>query len=75
MSSSSASIATRTISYRTSVAKNNQFNPVWEKIRISLDCVSDILALVSMKFLVRQEEKGLGAFSSVLCFLGQFGGR
>jgi phosphatidylinositol phospholipase C, delta len=46
-----------TLSYRTSVVKNNGFNPVWEeKIRIPFTCVEDMLDLVFVRFKVKQED-------------------
>ena len=48
----------RSISARTSVVKKNGFNPVWEeKLCITFDCVGDMMDLVFVRFVVRQEDK------------------
>jgi C2 domain. len=48
----------RTISYRTSVVKNNGFNPVWqEDLRIPFDCVGDMKDLIFVRFAVKQADK------------------
>ena len=53
-----SSSATRTFSYRTSVVKNNGFNPVWEeRLRIPFECVGDMMDLIFVRFIVRQEDK------------------
>jgi phosphatidylinositol phospholipase C delta len=45
------------ISSRTSVVKKNGFNPVWEeKLNIRFDCVGDMMDLVFVRFVVRQEK-------------------
>ena len=47
----------RSISSRTSVVKKNGFNPVWEeKLSIMFDCVGDMMDLVFVRFVVRQEK-------------------
>jgi phosphatidylinositol phospholipase C, delta len=47
----------RSISSRTSVVKKNGFNPVWEeKLNIMFDCVGDMMDLVFVRFVVRQEK-------------------
>ncbi|KAF8799533.1 PLC-like phosphodiesterase [Phlegmacium glaucopus] len=52
-----SSTPARSISSRTSVVKNG-FNPVWEeKLRITFDCVGDMIDLVFVRFVVRQEDK------------------
>ncbi|EIM87228.1 uncharacterized protein STEHIDRAFT_146709 [Stereum hirsutum FP-91666 SS1] len=46
----------RTVTYRTSVVKNNGFNPVWEEaLSLPFDCVGDMRELVFVRFAVRQE--------------------
>ncbi|KAF8800712.1 PLC-like phosphodiesterase [Phlegmacium glaucopus] len=53
-----SSTPARSISSRTSVVKKNGFNPVWEeKLRITFDCVGDMIDLVFVRFVVRQEDK------------------
>ena len=43
---------------KTSVVKNNGFNPVWEQsISLPFDCVGDMLDLVFVRFAVKQEDK------------------
>ena len=50
-------IPARSISSRTSVVKKNGFNPVWEeKLCIMFDCVGDMMDLVFVRFVVRQEK-------------------
>ena len=47
----------RSISARTSVVKKNGFNPVWEEnLNITFDCVGDMMDLVFVRFVVRQEK-------------------
>ena len=53
----SSTIPARSISSRTSVVKKNGFNPVWEeKLCIMFDCVGDMMDLVFVRFVVRQEK-------------------
>ena len=53
-----SSTPARSISSRTSVVKKNGFNPVWEeKLCITFDCVGDMMDLVFVRFVVRQEDK------------------
>ncbi|KAG7091538.1 hypothetical protein E1B28_010567 [Marasmius oreades] len=52
-----------TITYRTSVVKNNGFNPVWEeKLRIPFNCVgepqSGMKDLIFVKFAIKTQSKG-----------------
>ncbi len=61
----------RTITYRTSVVKNNGFNPVWEeKLRIPFDCVGGMKELIFVRFVVRQggqeDEEPLAVFCASL---------
>ncbi|KAF8228091.1 PLC-like phosphodiesterase [Tricholoma matsutake] len=68
--------AARTISYRTTVVKNNGFNPVWEeKMRIPFDCVGDMRDLIFVRFVVRQGDKEdvepLAVYCASLSSLGQ----
>ena len=52
-----SSTPARSISSRTSVVKKNGFNPVWEeKLCITFDCVGDMMDLVFVRFVVRQEK-------------------
>lgn len=54
----SASTPGRAMSSRTSVVKKNGFNPVWEEsLRIPFDCVGDMMDLIFVRFVVRQEDK------------------
>lgn len=53
-----SSTPARSISSRTSVVKKNGFNPVWEeKLCIAFDCVGDMMDLVFVRFVVKQEDK------------------
>jgi phosphatidylinositol phospholipase C delta len=53
-----SSTPARSISSRTSVVKKNGFNPVWEEnLSIPFDCVGDMMDLVFVRFVVRQEDK------------------
>ena len=66
----------KTVSYRTNAVKNNGFNPVWEeRLRIPFECVGDMLDLVFVRFVVRQEdrevEEPLGAYCASLGSLGR----
>ncbi|TFY67468.1 hypothetical protein EVG20_g3926, partial [Dentipellis fragilis] len=46
----------RMVSYRTSVVKNNGFNPVWEEaLSLPFDCVGDMRELVFVRFAVKEE--------------------
>jgi phosphatidylinositol phospholipase C delta len=48
--------ATQTSWLRTSSVKNNGFNPVWEeKLRIPFSCVGDMMDLIFVRFVVRQD--------------------
>ena len=52
-----SSTPARSISSRTGVVKKNGFNPVWEeKLCITFDCVGDMMDLVFVRFVVRQEK-------------------
>ena len=51
-----ASVPATTVVYRTSVVKNNGFNPVWEeKLRIPFTCAGDMKDLIFVRFTVREE--------------------
>ncbi|CAA7263434.1 unnamed protein product [Cyclocybe aegerita] len=53
-----ASTPPRAVSSRTSVVRRNGFNPVWEeKLAIPFDVVGDMMDLVFVRFVVRQEDK------------------
>lgn len=53
-----SSTPARSISSRTSVVRKNGFNPVWEeKLSIAFDCVGDMMDLVFVRFVVKQEDK------------------
>ncbi|KAI3622690.1 hypothetical protein WG66_015489 [Moniliophthora roreri] len=54
----SSATSAQTISYRTSVVKNNGFNPVWEeKLRIPFTCVGDMKDLIFVRFAIRQVDR------------------
>jgi phosphatidylinositol phospholipase C, delta len=53
-----SSTPARSISSRTNVVRKNGFNPVWEeKLCIAFDCVGDMMDLVFVRFVVKQEDK------------------
>lgn len=55
-----SSVSARTVSFRTTVVKDNGFNPVWRKdISIPFDCMGDMKDLIFVEIAVRQENKGL----------------
>jgi phosphatidylinositol phospholipase C, delta len=46
----------RTISHSTAAVKNNGFNPVWqEMMSIPFDCVGDLLDLIFVRFVVKDD--------------------
>ena len=46
----------RATTVRTSVVKNNGFNPVWEeKVSLQFDCVADLLDLIFVRFAIKDE--------------------
>ncbi|CAA7263436.1 unnamed protein product [Cyclocybe aegerita] len=48
----------RTVSLRTSVIKDNGFNPVWQQeLCIPFDCVGDMMDVIFVEFAVRQNGK------------------
>jgi len=62
------SMPPRTISGRTSAVKKNGFNPVWEeKLSIPFDCVGDMLDLIFVRFVVRQEDKDIDEPLAAYC--------
>ena len=63
-----ASTPSRTVSSRTSVVRKNGFNPVWEeKLSIPFDCVGDMMDLIFVRFVVRQEDKDTEEPLAVYC--------
>jgi phosphatidylinositol phospholipase C delta len=47
----------RYVSQKTSVVKNNGFNPVWNKmLSLPFDCVGDMLDLVFVRFAVKEDD-------------------
>jgi phosphatidylinositol phospholipase C delta len=63
-----ASTPSRTVSSRTCVVKKNGFNPVWEqKLSIPFDCVGDMMDLIFVRFVVRQEDKDTEEPLAVYC--------
>jgi phosphatidylinositol phospholipase C delta len=63
-----ASTPSRTVSSRTSVVRKNGFNPVWEeKLFIPFDCVGDMMDLIFVRFVVRQEDKDTEEPLAVYC--------
>ncbi|TFK38082.1 hypothetical protein BDQ12DRAFT_683948 [Crucibulum laeve] len=68
LSAAASATAAKTLSYRTSVVKNNGFNPVWEeRLQIPFDCVGDMKELIFVRFVVRQEDKEDGEPLAVYC--------
>ncbi|KAF9558976.1 PLC-like phosphodiesterase [Agrocybe pediades] len=62
------STAARAVSSRTSVVKKNGFNPIWEEdLRIPFDCVGDMMDLIFVRFVVRQEDKETDEPLAVYC--------
>ncbi|KAF9050567.1 PLC-like phosphodiesterase [Panaeolus papilionaceus] len=56
-SSAIASVNERVVTKHTGVVKRNGFNPVWEeKLRLTFDCVGDMLDLAFVRFAVKQED-------------------
>ncbi|KAF9044937.1 hypothetical protein BJ165DRAFT_1611178 [Panaeolus papilionaceus] len=56
-SSAAASVHERVVTKHTGVVKRNGFNPVWEeKLRLTFDCVGDMLDLAFVRFAVKQED-------------------
>ncbi|KDR75207.1 hypothetical protein GALMADRAFT_157070 [Galerina marginata CBS 339.88] len=56
------------VSSRTSVVRKNGWNPVWEeKLRIPFDCVGDMMDLIFVRFVVRQEDKDAVEPLAVYC--------
>lgn len=75
-SSQSRGINSCVNSCRTNVVKNNGFNPVWqENFRIPFETFGDMMDLVFVRFVVRQEDKGedeaLGVYCASLANLGR----
>ena len=63
-----ASTSSRTVSSRTSVVRKNGFNPVWEeKLSIPFECVGDMMDLIFVRFVVRQEDKDTEEPLAVYC--------
>ena len=55
--STTTATSARTVSGRTSVVKNNGWNPVWEeKFSLPFDCVGGMMDLIFVRFAVRQED-------------------
>ncbi|KAL6298930.1 PLC-like phosphodiesterase, partial [Sparassis latifolia] len=51
-------VPARTVTCRTSVVKNNGFNPVWEqRLSLPFDLVGDMRDLVFVRFTVKQEDR------------------
>ena len=62
------SIPGHALSARTSVVKKNGFNPVWEeKLIIPFECVGDMMDLIFVRFVVRQEDKDAEEPLAVYC--------
>jgi phosphatidylinositol phospholipase C, delta len=63
---SSTSAATHT--FRTSIVKNNGFNPVWEeRLRIPFECAGNMLDLIFVRFAVQQGDKEVEEPIAVFC--------
>ena len=63
----------RTISVRTTVVKNNGFNPIWrESFPVPFDCVGDMKELIFVEFAVRHQNGDLlGMYCVPLTCMGQ----
>ncbi|KIJ69675.1 hypothetical protein HYDPIDRAFT_171707 [Hydnomerulius pinastri MD-312] len=69
-SSSSSSVAShsRVVTARTSSVKNNGFNPMWqETLRLSFECVANMLDLVFVRFTVQRDGDHEGEPIAVYC--------
>jgi phosphatidylinositol phospholipase C delta len=67
-STATASTPGYSVSKRTSTVKKNGFNPVWEdELGLPFDCVGDMMDLVFVRFVVRQEVKDSDEPLAVYC--------
>ncbi|KLO18924.1 PLC-like phosphodiesterase [Schizopora paradoxa] len=58
----------RAITQKTSVIKRNGFNPLWnEKLQLPFDCVGEMLDLVFVRFVVKDEKMGEDDPLAVYC--------
>ncbi|KAF5325342.1 hypothetical protein D9619_010084 [Psilocybe cf. subviscida] len=56
------------VTKRTAAVKKNGFNPTWEEhLQLSFDCVADMMDLIFVRFVVRQEEKDMDEPLGVYC--------
>ncbi|KAF8965762.1 PLC-like phosphodiesterase [Flammula alnicola] len=63
-----ASTPGRSVTKRTAVVKKNGFNPVWEEeLCLPFDCVGDMMDLIFVRFIVRQEVKDTDEPLAVYC--------
>lgn len=63
-----SSIPGKTISGKTSVVKNNGFNPVWEEtLQLPFECVGDMMDLIFVRFVVQCEDKDEDQPVAVYC--------
>lgn len=57
----------RTVSFKTSVVKNNGFNPMWrERLSLPFDCVGDMKDLIFVEFVVHHQTGKLGELAEPL---------
>ncbi|TDL27827.1 PLC-like phosphodiesterase [Rickenella mellea] len=63
-----AASTARVATYKTSVVKNNGFNPVWEEtLSLPFDCVGDMMDLIFVKFAVKDEKADDNEPLAVFC--------
>jgi phosphatidylinositol phospholipase C delta len=56
------------VTRRTAAVMKNGFNPAWgEHLQLSFDCVADMMDLIFVRFVVRQEEKDMDEPLGVYC--------
>jgi phosphatidylinositol phospholipase C, delta len=58
----------KTVSAKTSVVKNNGFNPVWEEtLQLPFECVGDMMDLIFVRFVVECEDRDEDQPLAVYC--------
>ena len=63
-----ASTPSAPVSKRTAAVKKNGFNPTWEEqLLLPFECVADMMDLIFVRFVVRQEEKDVDEALGVYC--------
>ncbi|KAF8877456.1 PLC-like phosphodiesterase [Gymnopilus junonius] len=61
-------LPSRALSSRTLVVRKNGWNPVWEeKLTILFDCVGDMMDLIFVRFVVKQDDKGADEPLAMYC--------